>query len=206
LKESEKGKIMPMPNSETGLREQILSNAQSLFIQHGYHGLAMREISEAVGVTKAALYYHFKDKEELFMAILKAYLDEVEVAIDGILAQPVTCREQISLFVRYILEQPAEKRAITRLASQEIGQVSVEARKSFDQLYREKFIDKLKSILQNGMERGEFRSIRPEVATWSLMGMMYPYFYPSQTGNAPLSAETIREIISIYIDGISQAN
>jgi TetR/AcrR family transcriptional regulator len=192
-----------MPTTEIGLREQILAAAQSLFIQHGYHGLAMREISEAVGVSKAALYYHFKDKEELFLAILKAYLDEVEAAINGILAQPVTCGEQIRLFVEYILEQPAEQRAITRLASQEISQVSVESRKAFNQLYREKFIDKLTLILQTGMERGEFRQIKPEVATWALMGIMYPYFYPAHTGNVPLPTETIREIVAIYINGIA---
>ena len=195
---------MPMTTPEIGLREQILSAAQRLFIQHGYHGLAMREISEAVGVSKAALYYHFKDKEELFLAILKAYLDEVESAIDGIIVQPVTCSEKIGFFVEYILEQPAEQRAITRLASQEISQVSVESRKAFNQLYHEKFIDKLMLILQTGIERGEFRPIKPEVATWALMGIMYPYFYPTQTGNAPLSVETIREIVAIYINGISQ--
>jgi AcrR family transcriptional regulator len=195
---------MPMTIPEIGLRKQILSAAQRLFIQHGYHGLAMREISEAVGVSKAALYYHFKDKEELFLAILKAYLDEVESAIDGILVQPVTCGKKIGFFVEYILEQPAEQRAITRLASQEISQVSVESRKAFNQLYHEKFIDKLMLILQIGMEHGEFRPIKPEVATWALMGIMYPYFYPTQTGNAPLSVETIREIVAIYINGISQ--
>ncbi|MBK9209973.1 MAG: helix-turn-helix transcriptional regulator [Anaerolineales bacterium] len=54
---------------EVGLREQILDTAKSLFMQQGYHGLAMRQISEAVGVSKAALYYHFKDKEELFLAM-----------------------------------------------------------------------------------------------------------------------------------------
>jgi AcrR family transcriptional regulator len=192
-----------MSTTEIGLREQILAAAQSLFIQHGYHGLAMREISEAVGVSKAALYYHFKDKEELFLAILRAYLDEVEGAIDTILAKPVTCGEQIGLFVEYILEQPAEQRAITRLASQEISQVSVESRKAFNQIYREKFIDKLSLILQTGMERGEFRPIRPEVATWALMGIMYPYFYPTQTGNTRLSTETIREVVAIYLNGIA---
>ena len=66
---------------EIGLREQILVTAKSLFIQQGYHGLAMRQISEAVGVSKAALYYHFKDKEELFLAILSGYLNEIEVPL-----------------------------------------------------------------------------------------------------------------------------
>ena len=98
---------------EIGLREQILVTAKSLFIQQGYHGLAMRQISEAVGVSKAALYYHFKDKEELFLAILSGYLNEIEAAIDKIMAKPVSSSEHIRLFAEYILKQPADQRAVT---------------------------------------------------------------------------------------------
>ena len=76
-----------MTTPELGLREQILVAAKRLFIEQGYHGLAMRQISEAVGVSKAALYYHFKDKEELFLAILSSNLDEIEQAIDLIHAK-----------------------------------------------------------------------------------------------------------------------
>ncbi len=43
------------------LREAILATAKNLFSQQGYHGLAMRQISESLGVAKSALYYHFKD-------------------------------------------------------------------------------------------------------------------------------------------------
>jgi DNA-binding transcriptional regulator YbjK len=52
------------------LRQQILSTAKILFIQQGYHGLSMRQIAEALGVSKAALYYYFRDKEELLIFTL----------------------------------------------------------------------------------------------------------------------------------------
>ena len=134
-----------MTTPEPGLREQILVAAKSLFIQQGYHGLAMREISDAVGVSKAALYYHFKDKEELFLAILSSNLDEIENAIDEIQSKPVSCSEQIVLFVEYVLKQPAEQRAMIRLASQEMSQLSATARKKFDKTYHDQFIGKLQA-------------------------------------------------------------
>jgi AcrR family transcriptional regulator len=192
-----------MANAETGLREEILQTANKLFIEHGYTGLSMREISEALGVSKAALYYYYKDKEQLFLAILKAYLDEMETAIDQILARPVSGKEQIRLFVEYVLTQPAEKRATIRLASQEIAQISAPARQAFDQIYREKFINKVRVILVAGMEHGEFRQIPAETAVWALLGIMFPYFYPAHNGNTFLSAETIHEIVTIYLHGIS---
>lgn len=190
---------------EVGLREQILDTAKSLFMQQGYHGLAMRQISEAVGVSKAALYYHFKDKEELFLAILSSNLNDIEKAIDIIQSKQVSCSEQIALFVEYVLKQPTEHRAIIRLASQEMSQLSATSRKKFDKTYHDQFTGKLQAIFQAGVKNGEFRAINPSVATWALLGMMYPYFYPAHTGSTPLHPETIREIVSIYMNGVARS-
>jgi AcrR family transcriptional regulator len=190
---------------ETGLHDAILTTAKSLFIQHGYHGLAMRQISDALGVSKAAVYYHFKDKEELFIAILSQNLGEIESAIDLIRAKPVSCVDQIALFVEYVLDQPAEQRALIRLGSQEMGLLSETARQQFRKTYHDQFTGKLQSIFQSGVERGEFRPIDPDVATWALLGIMYPYFYPAHTENKPLQPETIREIINIYLTGVSSS-
>lgn len=102
------------------LRTEILAEATGLFVVHGYHGLSMRQIAEAVGVTKAALYYHFKDKETLFLAILDTYLEKVEELIHQVQAGSDTSRQCIRLLVQHILRQPAEQCAVIRLASQEI--------------------------------------------------------------------------------------
>jgi len=191
-----------MTTSEPGLREQILSTAKSLFIQQGYHGLAMRQISDALGVSKAALYYHFKDKEELFLAILSGYLNEIEAAIDEIMAIPVSSTEHIRLFAEYILKQPADQRAVTRLGSQEMSQLSASSRKIFGKIYHDKFIGKLIAIFKAGIESGEFQAFDAEVSTWALLGMMYPYFYPAHTGDSPLPTKTIHDIVNIYLNGV----
>ena len=193
-----------MTISETGVREEILAVAMRMFIQQGYHGLAMRQISEAVGVSKAALYYYFKDKEELFLAILNSYLNDMEASIDAIRAKSGSSADHITQFVESVLRQPAEQRALTRLASQEMGQLSATSRKKFDKLYHEKFIGKLTAILQEGMDRGEFQSLNAEIATWSLLGIMYPYFYPAHSGEKPIPAGTIQEIVSIYLNGVKK--
>ncbi len=193
-----------MTTSETSLREKILLTAKSLFIQQGYHGLAMRQISEAVGVSKAALYYHFKDKEELFLAILDIYLNEIESAIDDIQSKRLSSSEQLRMFVEYILSQPAEQRAVMRLGSQEMAQLSASSRKSFGKVYREKFIGKLIAIFQAGIESGELKSLNAEVATWALLGIMYPYFYPAHTGDKPVAANVIDEIVTIFLMGIEK--
>ena len=46
-------------------RQRILDVALDLFVEQGYEKTSLREIAEGVGVTKAALYYHFQSKEDI---------------------------------------------------------------------------------------------------------------------------------------------
>lgn len=51
------------------MRERILDVALELFIQNGYDGTSLREVAERLGVTKAALYYHFASKDDILLAL-----------------------------------------------------------------------------------------------------------------------------------------
>ncbi|WP_235489043.1 helix-turn-helix domain-containing protein, partial [Frankia sp. AvcI1] len=53
------------PGSASDTRSRILAAAVSLFGEQGYAGTSVRDISERLGVTKAALYYHFPSKETI---------------------------------------------------------------------------------------------------------------------------------------------
>jgi AcrR family transcriptional regulator len=78
--------IMSAPGASTAderrtdTRSQIREVALELFAEQGYDKTSLREIAERLGITKAAVYYHFKTKEE----ILSSLFDEVAAGIDGI--------------------------------------------------------------------------------------------------------------------------
>ena len=56
-------------------RQRILAVSAELFVEQGYEGTSLREIAERLGVTKAALYYHFSSKEQIFRALLEPAKD-----------------------------------------------------------------------------------------------------------------------------------
>jgi len=58
-----------MTQQRTGMRERILDVALELFNDQGYEATSLREIAERLGVTKAALYYHFKSKADILLAL-----------------------------------------------------------------------------------------------------------------------------------------
>lgn len=188
---------------DSQVKEKILTIGKRLFIQHGYHGLSMRAIAEEVGVSKAALYYHFQDKQELFLAILIQSLDEISIILDGCLASKHSAVDRITSFVELILSQPAEQRAVIRLANQELNQLDEAARDTFEKRYQRQFLDKIQQIFAAGIAAGELRQIDPSVLTWSLLGMIYPYFYASQIKTSQDSLTLASHLMEIFFEGAS---
>ena len=58
-------------------RRQLLSAAQEVFVENGYHAAAMDEIAERAGVSKPVLYQHFPGKLELYLALLDLHVDDM---------------------------------------------------------------------------------------------------------------------------------
>ena len=56
-------------------REKLLKAAEELFVESGFDGVSISEIARKSGTTKGHLYYYFKNKEELFEAVLRRHLD-----------------------------------------------------------------------------------------------------------------------------------
>ncbi|MEZ4768859.1 MAG: TetR/AcrR family transcriptional regulator [Caldilineales bacterium] len=187
-------------NETPDVRQLILQESGRLFVDRGYHGLSMREVAEAVGVSKAALYYHYRDKEDLFLAVLTSNLDRIEQVINES-RKASTTREQIEQMVQAIFQRAPEQRAIIRLASQEMDQLSDTARAEFSRLYHEKFIGQVEAIISEGIANSELRAMNPSLATWLLLGMMYPFFYTAHAGEMTSFDETTALMLDIFFDG-----
>ncbi|MFI9721097.1 TetR/AcrR family transcriptional regulator [Streptomyces sp. NPDC052396] len=82
-------------------RERIQEAALELFVHRGYEKTSLREIAEELGVTKAALYYHFKTKED----ILAALSADIGAPVDALIAwgesRPPTLETKRELLRRY---------------------------------------------------------------------------------------------------------
>ncbi|WP_083958748.1 TetR/AcrR family transcriptional regulator [Herbidospora mongoliensis] len=67
-------------------RRQLLSAAQEVFVENGYHAAAMDEIAERAGVSKPVLYQHFPGKLELYLALLDVHVDDMVARCNDALA------------------------------------------------------------------------------------------------------------------------
>ncbi|MEX1020960.1 MAG: TetR/AcrR family transcriptional regulator [Litorilinea sp.] len=190
-------------DSLSNSRTRILDAAKPLFVARGYTALSMRELGAAVGVSKAAIYYHFRDKEALFCALVEQSIAQLETLILAAQRAGPDARRVVRQIVHDILALPMEERAMIRVAMQEMGHMSEDARREFLAQYNTRFLGQLHRVFAQGMEADHFRTLVPETATWTLLGMMYPHFYA--TGHAPMRAtgdEQIDAMLTIFFDGI----
>ncbi|WFE57840.1 TetR/AcrR family transcriptional regulator [Micromonospora sp. WMMD712] len=99
----------------TGTRERIKAVALELFTEQGYEKTSLREIAERLNVTKAALYYHFKSKDEIVSSFVEERLDRMDALIAWADGQPDTLATRRELIARYAdsmfaTEQPSVMR------------------------------------------------------------------------------------------------
>lgn len=83
-------------------RARIQRIALEMFAEQGYERTSLREIAERLGVTKAALYYHFKSKEDIVHSFTEDYFGRLDALIAWGRDQPPTARTGHELLDRYI--------------------------------------------------------------------------------------------------------
>jgi AcrR family transcriptional regulator len=99
------------PGSDTGghdarhrsdTRARIQQVALELFAEQGYEKTSLREIAERLDVTKAALYYHFKSKEDIVRSLVEDYFGQLDDLIAWAKTQPRTARTRGEILGRYV--------------------------------------------------------------------------------------------------------
>lgn len=101
---------MPNQTSKVG-KQHLLEVAESLFTKHGYQAVSIRDIAQAGGVTNAALYYYFPNKEALFSEVLTYHVIRLQERLNNAAALKSDHRDKIVAMLLAYSEHVAESRS-----------------------------------------------------------------------------------------------
>jgi AcrR family transcriptional regulator len=119
-------------------RARIQQVAVALFAEQGYEKTSLREIAERLGVTKAALYYHFKSKEDIVRSLVEDYFGQIDALVAWARAQPAGAGTRAEILRRYV-GIVAEGDEVFRMLHQNQAAVNtLAAEKSRGELFRER--------------------------------------------------------------------
>jgi AcrR family transcriptional regulator len=80
-------------------REEVLEKAMTVFWNHGFADTSLQDLEQATGVNKSGLYTEFRDKEDLFVACLRHYLESQEKR--GLLTKKPFGWENVETFLKH---------------------------------------------------------------------------------------------------------
>ena len=127
-------------------RERIQSVALELFAEQGYDKTSLREIAERLDVTKAALYYHFKSKEDIVTSLVEDYFGQIDELVSWGRTQPRTPGTRAEVVRRYYAIVAGAGEVFRMLQHNQASVNSLAHAKNRSELFRER-MDALVSLL-----------------------------------------------------------
>jgi AcrR family transcriptional regulator len=144
-------------------RSRLRELALQLFAEQGYEKTSLREIAERLGVTKAALYYYFKSKEDIVRSLVGDYVAQLDDLIAWGKDQPRTAASRAEIVHRY-MDIVVNGTEVFRMLQQNQAAVSsLASAKERGELFRER-MDSLVDLLA-----GPDASLRDQVRAASAL-------------------------------------
>jgi TetR/AcrR family transcriptional regulator len=165
----------PTERSADDTRERIIDAAQVTFARDGFAGAKMQEIADRVGIQRPSLFYHFKNKEALFIAAHERVFARIEPVFRESLAPNGDPFVQLDRVSRAVLAVMAEEPDVARM----VARTSVDrhpAAVKIVRTYLQPLVDVSVGFVREGQRRGVFADIDPFFFTLNSWGAALMYF------------------------------
>lgn len=189
----------------------ILERAATLFAERGYSGTSLREVADAIGISRSALYHYVSSKEDLFAQLVSGITREraddlAEIRADGT-ARPL---EKVDAAVRALATRVARNPARFRLLIISEASLPEWVREEHGAGKRE-LMDHLSAIIAEGIDSGVLKTVDEHIAASMVLGMCnwIAWWYHPDHGVASdsrkLSTDEVATLVStVALDGLKR--
>ena len=190
--------------SEAGGRERLLAAAVRIFAAKGYAATTVREILQAAAVTAPVLYYHFGNKEGLFLALVEQGFRNLEVDLDEASRKGATAAAKIRGFCRTLAAIRREHAGLARIVETTLlgppqAGPKLDMKGPFSYIVR-----RLEDLVRAGTAAGEFRKCNPTHAALALLGTVEMVARPHLFGLTELKLDDqLDGIIAVVLRGLA---
>jgi TetR/AcrR family transcriptional regulator len=185
-------------------RERLLTAATELFSRKGYSATTTREIVTTAGVTKPVLYYYFRNKEGIYLELMRGAFAKLDTLLNTYPGARGTATERLLRLSDRIFSLFMENIEVSRLMySIYYGPPQGAPFFDFDNFHF-KFHDKIRQLLNDGIRGGELIRKNLTEMTWAVIGainiaMEIQLCHPEKG----LGKEGLNRILTLIFRGIS---
>lgn len=154
-KETAGGEVEPWEEVTPDAARRLLVAAVEAFAERGYHATTTRDIAGRAGMSPAALYIHYKTKEELLHRISRIGHDRALEILRTAARREGTAAERLADAVSSFVRWHAGRRTTARVVQYELDALGPEARAEIVALRRQ--VDaEVRGVIEDGVASGEF--------------------------------------------------
>ncbi len=182
--------------------ERIISEAERMFAAHGYKGVAMSQLADACAISKPALYYYFRDKQELYTQVLLHQLARHSRQFRLMLVGK-TVRLGLRALTDYLLASSAYD--MNQMQADMRGELDEERRTLLNQVFMRDFFGPVKELFASGLHSGELRpDTDAEISAWMFMSIMSTVCNPNSMPAIIANGRTLGDVVvETLLDGIA---
>jgi AcrR family transcriptional regulator len=175
---------------------EILEHATRLFAERGYDGTTLQDIADAIGITRPGLYNYISSKEQLLAALVTDVSENTAHTVRAVrLRTDLSSVEKLRTVVRALVLQragaPERFRVLDRTEAalpEEVAALHLKARREV--------LAEMRTIIEEGVSRGEFRPRDERLAALSVIGMcnwVAWWFHPGSSHPAEPVADQLAQ-------------
>ena len=194
----------PVPDTSGNVRQRLLDAALQLFSTKGYAATSVRELVEAAGVTKPVLYYYFKNKEGLYLALMGDALGDFFQVAEQARTAPGCVTERIRGYCTALLDIFVERLPVARLIyaiyyGPPQGAPHIDFEASFSTM-----LAHMEQLVSEGISTGEFRQVSPPDAAWAIVALLNTTMEEqlTQTGQVRVDRSGLLRLLALLFEGI----
>lgn len=158
--------MSPKPDVSEARREQILDAAETVFGQRGFNEARMDDIVAEAGLSKGALYWYYKSKDAIILALLDRVFGREFRRAEQLLSEPLPASQKLSEFMQAVMDDIARMRHLLPIGYEFVALAA--RRKAVREAiggYYQQYQQLLSELFRQGIESGEFRPVDPEYAS-----------------------------------------
>jgi AcrR family transcriptional regulator len=154
----------------TAIEEAVLRVAADKFGKQGYQATTLDEIAAEAGISRAAFYLYFPNKEELLHRMYNQVISTAQTAIEHIVAEELPVPEKLRRIIRHQVRYMATNIPLSQVFFSEIFNLRPELGQWVRRANRA-FGEVIEKVVKEGVQKGELIPVHPKRFTFALVGM-----------------------------------
>jgi len=160
----------------------ILEAAEILFAQKGFDAVSMSAIASLANTSKPNIYHHFKNKNDLYLAVMKAAVRRSSSLLDTLEHAPGTFKQHLTEFAAGQLNNILKHERSTQLMLRETLSEGSQYGQEITRLAMGEVFSRLVAMVRQGQQENEFRKdIDPTLAAFMIVSANMFFFQASPT-------------------------